>query len=208
MKTIIALMAYTTALLPFSSFAQSVGNSELINEKIKARYPLKQATVTYAITGDAQGSVILYFDRNGWRSATEKELTIKRYGIESVEKRKTITDGDYVYEINLETNTGTKTKDNKWSSLLGYKDATAAIAAIHASNGGELTGQDTVLNRLCNKWEFEKGAVKSLWEWQGLTLKKVKEMPGLNYTETATSISSEAPLDPTIFELTQDLSLE
>lgn len=184
-----------------SAQAQTSGNSELITKKLKAKYPYSSAQIKYKLSGDATGSSVLFFDRNGWRSSEIKMLKFNRYGIESTEKVVELIDGDYVYSVNVDAGKGKKTIDKNWSSLLSYKDPAEVITILMESKGGKLSGTDSLLNRPCRIWTFEKGAIKSLWEWQGLPLKIEKKLPGLSYEMFAVSIEKDIPVAEENFTL-------
>ncbi|MEQ8472298.1 MAG: hypothetical protein RIC35_13990 [Marinoscillum sp.] len=180
----------TPLLLLISSFtfAQTTGNSEELNKKIKSKFPLSTATIKYQITGDASGSAALYFDRNGWRAVEHKELIMERYGIKSTENTIELTDGDYKYQINVNAGKGKKTTDKSWSGLLGYKSHKETITAIMTSKGGEPAGEQTLNDKTCTVWKFNSGSTQEIWEWNGIPLKIVKKLPGLTYEMIAEEI--------------------
>ncbi|MEQ9303795.1 MAG: hypothetical protein RJQ14_07755 [Marinoscillum sp.] len=174
--------------LSYFSFAQSIGNSEELNQKIKAKYPLSTATVKYNISGDALGTAELHFDRNGWRSVEHKEITIERYGVKSTESTIELTDGDFKYQVNVDAGKGKKTTDKSWSGLLGYRTHPETIAAIMTSKGGQSAGEQLLLDKTCTVWTFSTGATREIWEWNGILLKVIKKLPGLSYEMIAQEI--------------------
>ncbi len=196
----------TITLAIISSIAQLEGNSEKINSSTHAKFPMQQGIIQYQITGGATGSATLAFDRNGWRSIEKRNVTLKRYGIESHENRIEYIDGDYQYFINPDTKKGKQEVNKYWSGLLSYKDFEASMKAIYENESGTLLGMDSILSKPCYKWTFEKGTIKELWIWRGIPLKIIKEVPGLTYEQLATSISDEILTDP--FSLPKDIIWE
>lgn len=203
MKTALLLPFY---LITLTCTAQLKGNSEKINEKTPSRFPMESGTISYQIKGDGTGEATLQFDRNGWRYIERRKLVIKRYGIESTEERITLSDGDYLHAINLDTKKGNTTQNNHWSSLLAYKDFNTSLAAIYENNQGKFISIDTLLGKPCQRWLFSSGSIKELWLWQGLPLKTVKEVPGLKYEQVATKISDH--LNSQAFEIPEDIIWE
>lgn len=189
-------------------FTQETGNSAQINEKVKPKYPFSSGLITYELSGDASGTAVLAFDRNGWRSTEKKELVFKRYGIESTEKSFDHIDGDYFYSANIDAGKGKKTIDKNWSSLLSYKTNDEAVSILMESKGGALSGTDSLLNFACRVWTFDKGAVKIIWEWQGIPMKVVKSLPGLTYTMQAVAIEKDAIIASETFALPEGVVWE
>lgn len=196
----------TFFLIHFQAHAQLEGNSESIDQSTKPRYPYPSAMVKYEVTGDASGEATLAFDRNGWRSLESRSVTIKRYGLESTEKRIELIDGDFQYAFDPNAAKGTRTKDQKWSSLLKYKDHPEALEAIMVSMGAVRVGVDTLLGRPCNRWDFEKGTISSIWEWNGIPIKISKKLPGLKYDQQAISISMDTEVPPALFVLPEGIA--
>lgn len=151
-------MNHLALLFLFSAFTSSAQhvNSREINEKVSGKYPYSGGIVQYTITGEASGNSTLSFDRNGWRSLENRTLKLKRYGIESVDNTLELKDGDKSYWVNSSTLKGKKTADNRQSSLMAYKTNEEVVAILMSSMGGRLSGTDTLLDRACSVWEFEK----------------------------------------------------
>lgn len=177
-------------------FAQLQGNSETIHEVTKAKFPISSGLVVYEISGDGTGTSKLYFDRNGWRCLEDRKMEFKRYGITSEENVIEFTDGDFFYKANMDAGKGKMLQDKSWSGLLKYKSNAEAIDAIMTSKGAKLLGNQDLLEKPCQVWVFESGAISEIWEWKGIPLKIKKKLPGLNYEMTATSITETSTLVP------------
>jgi len=196
---------FTFLLIPLFSLFQQDGNSETINKKASPRFPMISGTVHYVIKGDASGSARLVFDRNGWRSAENRSLVIKRYGIESKENRLELVNGDNLYQVNLDKSSGKATTDNKWSSLLRNKDIDTSVSIMMEYKNGELNRMDTLLGKPCQVWTFTKGNISEIWLWQGLALRTIKKMPGFSYEQVAEKIEENVPEENT-FILAEDIT--
>lgn len=199
------VIPFVLFVIPFWSGAQITGNSQEINSREKAKYPFVSATITYAVTGDASGTSILYFDRNGWRSAFTKEISFNRYGIQSTERTVELIDGDYLFTVNMESGKGKKSTNKNWSSLISYKDNTSIISAIIEDQGGKLDRLDTLLGKPCRVWVFENHTTSDLWEYQGIPLKINKKLPGYSYSLEASSIETGQTPQPSVFQLSDSI---
>ncbi|MFT6882412.1 MAG: hypothetical protein ACJAVY_001210 [Marinoscillum sp.] len=174
----------------------------------KARWPYERGIIQYSITGDAKGQAKLTFHEYGWKSLEHREMSFVRYGVTSEEARMEITDNTDLIKINLNTKTGIRSKDATLYNLLSYKNSPEAYEAWFTSRGGKLIGTDTILALKCNKWEFTRGNITMLWEHQGLPLKLIKKLPGLDYEHIAIKIDTTSKLDPLAFQLPKDISWE
>ncbi len=196
------LLVLTTQLIS----AQSTGNSQLIFERVKARFPFEKASVDYVISGDASGKSNLTFDRNGWRSKEIRTIKFTRYGIESNESRLEQKDGDQLYKADLIGLKGTQNKENTLMSLLAYKEQEESRRLYYESKGGTLIGQDTVLNYVCNKWEFSRGTVNTLWEYEGLPLRATHKLPGFTFTQEIVAIKKDIIVKPDFWKLPEGIT--
>lgn len=175
-----------TFLLSSAIAHSQSGNSEHLVDKGLTRMSLESGRITYHIGGDATGTATLTFDRDGWRQILEKEFTFEKYGITSTIKTTELVDGDYTFTINYDNQKGQKTKDSRWSDLLSYKSLEESVEAMMEDAGGMPQGDTTLLNRPSNIYLFQNGSIKSIWEWQGIPLKELKSLGGLNIIMTAT----------------------
>jgi hypothetical protein len=196
MKTLITLIL---TIASFHLLAQAGNSLDLLN-KGKTKLPLESGKITYNISGDASGEATLYFDRNGWRQVIIKEITFERFGISSTEKTIELTDGDYRFQVNLDSKKGKKITDNRWGKLMGYKEPQEIIEIILEDDGGTFTGDTSLLDYDVAMWTFKKSATPSVWHWNGLNLKETKALGTLTYDMIAISLE-EKPVDETVFEL-------
>ncbi len=82
------------------------------------RYQVESGIVEYEMSGMQKGTETVYFDRWGWREAkyTNTELSIA--GLSRKETKLSIMDGDWIYNIDLESRTGTKIKNTVLSQFI------------------------------------------------------------------------------------------
>ncbi len=101
--TVAALMAIC---FTFQSFAQEISEYK--------RYPYKSGVIVYEITGNTyKGTATLYWDNYGMKEALYTDKSWKKgfitlHSVNTVE----IVDGDYNFEIDLDDEEGTKSKNN------------------------------------------------------------------------------------------------
>lgn len=196
------LLILATAL---TLYGQS-GNSKEVDEKGKARIPLRSGKITYSISGNASGTATLHFDRNGWRQILVKEIVIEKYGIKSTEKTIELIDGDYIYRANLDAKTGIKIKETRWSSLASYKERKEIDEIIMQSNSGSTTRDTTIVDHSAVVWEFPKGSTRSQSRWEGVALEEVRSLGSLKYTMTATSFAENIDIPEETFVLPEGIS--
>src|SRR5512145_2816322 len=72
------------------------------------RYYVKSAIIEFTYSGSQTGSETMYFDRNGMREATFTNTVMKVMGIESPTNTISILLGEYLYNIDMNSKTGTK----------------------------------------------------------------------------------------------------
>jgi hypothetical protein len=181
-----------TVILVFCSvltcLAQSGNASELANADLH-RYSVRSATITYDISGDAEGTATYSFTEWGWKDAMQREMTYTLYGMKSEESRLEMRDGDIQYTIDLATKKGKSNIEKQLSGLMKYKSAKESREAIFNSQSAVKSGEDTILGKNVNIWIFETGNTLEVWEWEGIPLKIIKKLSKVVYTLTATEIS-------------------
>lgn len=203
MKTLLCLFA---SLLTFWTFSQPGNSGELAELGLK-KFPIEKGKIEYLISGNATGKATLYFDRYGWRSSLVTEMSLKQFGVESYEHTLEIWDGDYFAKVDLIMKKGTKKKDDRWSQLARYKEASEIPGIFYSNDGGTYVGAEILLERETSKWTFVKGIVQAVNDWNGIALRTSKKLPGLVYEVVATSITEDTP-DPSFFDLPDSISWE
>ncbi|WP_258105638.1 hypothetical protein [Marinoscillum sp. MHG1-6] len=201
------ILALACLILQFPILAQN-GNSIELDTQLKGKHPLASGKVSFEITGDASGTATLYFDRNGWREVLIKEITIVRFGMTSTEKTIELVDGDFYYQVNLDSKKGSRAKQKAWSQLMGYKDRAYVINAIMEEQGAVRSSDTTHLEYPVTVWEFSKGSTTSIWSWQGITLRQAKSLPGLSYEMVSVKLEENCEIPEEVFALPEDIAWE
>lgn len=162
----------------------------------------ESGSISYSISGDAKGSEKLYFDDYGWKSAKMQTMTFELYEIESRQTLKEITDGDYVYRLNMGDSTYTERINKRWSELAAYKNPEEVSEAMLFSMGGSQASADsTLLDRQCTVWTFENKALQEMWLWKGLVMKRKVKLGDLLVVTTAEEVSLGSKPDHSLFHL-------
>lgn len=183
-------------------------SSEGMKEAGFKRYQIESGIVEYTMSGAQKGTESLYFDRWGMREAkyTKSELTIA--GITQRSNKLTLMDGDWIYVIDLDKRTGTKTQ-NPVLKQIADRAATKDLAEIGEKMmrdmGGEKTSSEEIAGKMCDVWEVKKLGSKS-WTWKSVTLKIQAKMGGMEMTTTATKFE-EASIPADRFAIPSDVKI-
>ena len=97
-----------------SNKSPSTSDSKTTSDTTSAypkRYLVESGIVEYEMSGMQHGTETIYFDRWGWREAKYTNSEISIGGISRKENKFTIMDGEWIYNIDLEHRTATKTKN-------------------------------------------------------------------------------------------------
>lgn len=185
--------------------------SESIGQELK-RYPFKSAIVEYStsVEGSVMGMGVV-------KSVGHKSLWIDNYGVNEAELKKErsettmmgqnsveekenlkIIDKDYIYDINLKEQTGTKMSMKDVAELSkAMSDAyvknnnPSTLKEFVEKNGGKWLGQETFLGKSCDVFEFME--IKQ-WVYKGITLKLEGNIMGMNIKEEAISFVENGPI--------------
>lgn len=184
------------AVLLFSIYSCGDSGKDFTDERstgktdFTKRYGIKSAIVEYVITGSQSGTKTLYFDNWGMRQAenTNSVLEIgnfsKRINILNIVK----DDANYV--IDLERNTGTKTKNpvNKLiADLQNQKSFGEFGEQILLKAGAMKVGQEEFLDKDCDIYEIKNTGTK-MWIWKWIPLKAISKLGGVEINSVAKKI--------------------
>jgi len=175
------------------------------------RYKIRVAIVEYKMSGMQTGTETLYFDRWGMREAKYTQTEIKAGTIVVKQNRMTLLDGEWTYNVDLDTKTGTKIPTPLMKELTGAakresKDATEIGEEMLARMGGRKIGTETVLGKPCDVWEIKNLNAKS-WVWQGVTLKTVVNMMGQMMTAEAVRLQDNVNVPDEKLTLPKDVKI-
>lgn len=160
------------------------------------RYLVESGIVEYEMSGMQKGTETIYFDRWGWREAKQTNSEISVAGITRKENKFTIMDGEWIYNIDLDRRTGTKTKNPMLEQFIAAaknkdKSLTELGEEMLRSMGGQKIGTEAVAGKDCDVWETKKLGSKS-WVWKGVTLKSQLSMGGMQVNSSATRVDENA----------------
>ena len=102
-----------------------------------------------------------------------------------------IIDGEYQYMINIDQNSGTKTRNPILKSIEQLKDQRGFNEfgeQMLLSMGANKIGTETFLGKECDVYEMRSTGTK-LWVWEWITLKSETKSGGLEINLTATRIT-------------------
>lgn len=115
------------------------------------------------------------------KMATEMEMTMTAEGFTHASKTLNIEDGEWVYMINLNDNTGVKIRTDDGDGMFDYEiqEDEATLRQMIEADGGRIIGSETFLGRKCIVFEaieddFGSGpATVKTWLYKGMPLKMV-----------------------------------
>lgn len=192
------LIASVFCLLTLSSqmlFAQSSPSYK--------RYNVQSCIVEYSLGGSQKGSETLYFDRWGMREARYSNKELSMMGVQQKTNTLLITDYDWMYNIDLDKKTGTKTKNGIFQSLLKNaknNDLIEAGMKMMKDMGGEKIGTETIAGKMCDIWEIKKLGSKT-WIWNAVPLKVTAKFAGVEITSVATKVHEGATIPESKFQV-------
>lgn len=154
------------------------------------RYGIKSAIVEYTITGSQSGTKTLYFDNWGMRQAehTNSFLEIGNFS-KSINILNIVKD-DANYIIDLERNTGTKTKNpvkKLVAELQNQKSFGEFGEQILLKAGAMKIGQEEFLDKDCDIYEIKNTGTK-MWIWKWIPLKTITKLGGVEINSVAKKI--------------------
>ena len=220
---LITLIILVLVLLATTSCQKQAGdsagttNSSAGSQSVKGtsgyprRYLVESGIVDYEISGVQKGTETVYFDRWGWREAKYTNSEISVAGITRKENKFTILDGEWIYNIDLERRTGTKTKNPMLEKFIAAaknqdKSLTELGEEMMRRMGGERNGTDTVAGQPCDIWVVKQMASRSC-VWNGVTLRTEATMGGMQITSTATRFQANAAIPAEKFLIPGDIKI-
>lgn len=205
---------FSTVILIITLLCCSFMNDKLNETQQKAtknfkRYNIESGIIEYELSGFTKGKQTIYFDNWGMREATYSINETKITGITSKTNTLVITDGEWVYNIDLDAKTGTKSKNIKYEDILKYsKDKKIKDISEQTMKdmGGEKIGKEELLGKMCDIWEIKKIKTK-IWIWKGITLKSATNMAGMNMDMVATKFAESLKIPSDKFKKPSDVKI-
>lgn len=173
------------------------------------RYGIKSGVIEYIITGSQEGTKTLYFDSWGMRQAEYTRSVLTVSGFTKALNLVNIIDGEFQYMINIDQNSGTKTRNPILKSieqLRGQKGFNEFGEQMLLSMGANKIGSEEFLGKDCDVYEMKSTGTK-LWVWKWLTLKSVTKSGGLEINLIATRINDGGPVPSEKFKIPEKVVL-
>ena len=184
-----------------------IGSEAISQTKEYKRYSLKSGIVKYTIDGMQKGSAELYFDNWGMKEATYENSVIEMYGIKQESETVNYLDGYWQYNVDKQSNTGTKTKNTVLESIVeNSEDGDLVVIGqqMFTNMGGKKIGSGEVIGKPCEIWELESVGTK-VWVWENIPLKTETNMMGMTLVREATSIETDADIPEGKLDIPTDI---
>lgn len=183
---------------------QSTGKTDFTK-----RYGIKSAIVEYTITGSQSGTKTLYFDNWGMRQAeyTNSVLEIGKFS-KSINIVNIVKD-DANYIIDLQRNTGTKTKNpvNKLiAELQNQKSFGEFGEQILLKSGAMKIGHEEFLDKDCDIYEIKNTGTK-MWIWKWIPLKTITKLGSVEINSVAKKIEVNVNVPEGKFTLPDNVTI-
>jgi len=173
------------------------------------RYGIKSGVIEYIITGSQEGTKTLYFDSWGMRQAEYTRSVLSVGGFTKSLNLVNIIDGEFQYMINMDQNSGTKTRNPILKSIEQLKDQKGFNEfgeQMLLSMGANKIGSESFLGKDCDVYEMKSTGTK-LWVWEWLTLKSETKSGGININLTATRINEGGSVSAEKFKIPEKIVL-
>ncbi len=206
-KSILTFMAITLTLIGLAQ------NDDYMNMK---QFDVKSGKIEYKIEGKTKGTKTLWFDDFGRLQYEYTVTTTKMFGVTSKTESLKIRDREWLYDINLTDNTGTKMHVNQVNQMLNV--TTDATTDEQLKKFGEDVqkdmdikdgGTETILGRTCKVTSSGKLNSKT-WEYKRIFLKTTADFGGMLGTsnEEATSFEENVSIPASKFTVPAGIAIE
>jgi hypothetical protein len=206
----IALITAITFLSCGDSNKDETGNpGKDSSSELQKRYGVKSGVIEYVLSGSQEGTKTLYFDSWGMRQAeyTRSVFTIK--GFTKPINVVSIIDGEYQYNINMDQNSGTRTRNpilRTMEQLQDQKGFNEFGEQMLLNMGANKIGSEDFLGKSCDVYEMKSTGTK-LWVWEWLTLKSITQSRGIEINLTATRINEGGSVPSEKFKIPEKVVL-
>jgi len=187
--------------------SKNVGKETTSN--FQKRYGIRSGVIEYVISGSQEGTKTLYFDSWGMRQAEYTRSILSVGGFTKSLNIVNIIDGEYQYMINMDQNSGTKTRNpvlKAIEQLKNQKGFNEFGEQMLLSMGANKIGSENFLGKDCDVYEMKNTGTK-LWIWEWLTLKSETKSGGININLTATRINEGSSVSSEKFKIPEKVVL-
>lgn len=202
MTTLIASLMMGVAALTHT-ISTSVGND--VSYK---RYAVEKGMVTYKVSGISSGTETIYWDQYGMREAKYTQTTSKMFGTASETNALMLLHGTTQYQIDLNTNSGTKTVNHVLKGMVEEDENVGEVGKrMLESMGGNKTGEVDFLNKPCEVWEVSSMAA-TLYVWNYISLRSESNLMGLTQIIEAVEIQVDIDIPEEKFAIPEGAKLQ
>lgn len=186
------------------------GCSEQKSEKVHP-YPFDTARIEYELSGDITGNISVVI--KGDQSSHETHATEQSTPGTTI-NNKLLDKGEYLYQINLDTNQGQKAKNPIYEQLkaLPQEERMGFLTklAVGAGADGEdpkPVGEKVIAGETCNLYEVRN--IGEICLWNGIPLYSSMNIPeaGIQSTNTAVSLQLNVNVPDSTFEVPSDATI-
>jgi len=173
------------------------------------RYGVKSAIVEYAVTGSQSGTKTLYFDNWGMRQAEYTNTVLQIGNFNKNINILNVIKEDSNYIVDLERNTGTKTKNpvkKLIAELQNQKSFGEFGEQILLKSGAMKIGREEFLDKECDVYEI-KNAGTIIWIWKWIPLKTITKTGGIEINSVAKKIEVDVSIPDDKFNIPEGVRL-
>jgi hypothetical protein len=173
------------------------------------RYGVKSAIVEYAVTGSQSGTKTLYFDNWGMRQAEYTNTVLQIGNFNKNINILNVIKEDSNYIVDLERNTGTKTKNpvkKLIAELQNQKSFGEFGEQILLKSGAMKIGREEFLDKECDIYEI-KNAGTIIWIWKWIPLKTITKTGGIEINSVAKKIEVDVSIPDDKFNIPEGVRL-
>ncbi|HMN24751.1 MAG: hypothetical protein IT276_14115 [Ignavibacteriaceae bacterium] len=206
---LIILFALTFANCGDSTKDGSDNSQTKSTSDFQKRFGIKSGVIEYIITGSQEGTKTLYFENWGMKQAEYTRSVLSVGGFTKSLNIVNIIDGEFQYMINIDQNSGTKTRNPILKSIEELKDQKGFNEfgeQMLLSMGASKIGSESFLGKDCDVYEMKSTGTK-LWVWEWLTLKSETQSRGININVTATRINEGGSVPASKFKIPEKVVL-
>jgi hypothetical protein len=173
------------------------------------RFGIKSGVIEYIISGSQEGTKTLYFDSWGMRQAEYTRSVLSVGQFTKSMNIVNIIDGEFQYMINMDQNSGTKTRNpilKAIEQLKNQKGFNEFGEQMLLSMGANKIGAEEFLGKDCDVYEIKNTGTK-LWIWEWLTLKSETKSGGIDINLSATRINEGTSVPSEKFKIPEKVVL-
>lgn len=189
----------------FIFFAISI----LLSAQDLKRYQFKSGKIVYKSIGITTGTETVYFDNYGMLEAKYSRVlldTMNLAGMKQEIDAKTIIDNNWIYTIDLSTNTCSKIKNPFLEMIPIGADLEKIGEQTMIKLGAKKAGTEEFLGKICDIWEIAESMSK-VWMWKSIALKTEIGM-GIILKQTAESVEVDIPVSADEFKLPEGIEVQ